>query len=275
MAIKLVRESSNIPNVANVDDVRMIRYAYGGYSGVVKGYGQELSGTTDGAVFTIGSGRVVVQGWEVDIDGAGVSLDFSSFSSGIIYITVYLEVNASLETATVKYIYDSSDYPSISEGDDLTEAPYGTARIPLYKVLRSSSFYITPQFSIIPYATDDEYVCGKARLLSLKRNLVTDRTLPFSGAGFYIIEWARPDSPHEIKSCLAYIESIVTASYFSPYIFDSYLESGNIRYHTVSVGYNGRISIEQIDYSQDGVYVSGADVTVAFDIHVTKIGEVS
>ena len=37
MAIRLIRENSDTPNITNKDDARMIRYAYGGQNGYVKG----------------------------------------------------------------------------------------------------------------------------------------------------------------------------------------------------------------------------------------------
>ena len=137
MAIKLLRESSETPNISNKDDVKMARYAYGGYDGIVQKYGEQLAHSVSGSSLHIGSGRVVVDGWEVDIDGAGVDLNFSHMSSGVYYYTVYLEVNAELETVEVKTLYDTAEYPTVDEGDDLTEAQSGTARLTLYTFLIS------------------------------------------------------------------------------------------------------------------------------------------
>ena len=134
MAIRLLRESSEAPNITNKDDVRMIRYAYGGYNGVVQKYGEELAGSASGGTFRIGSGRVVLHGWEVEVDGAGWVLDLSSMSSGIYYYTVYLEVNAELETVEIRYLYDTAQHPVISPGDDLTEVQSGTSRLELFNI---------------------------------------------------------------------------------------------------------------------------------------------
>ena len=132
MAIKLLRESSDTPNISNKDDVRMIRYAYGGYNGVIQKYGEEFSYTSGSSYFRIKSGRAVVDGWEVDIDGAGVQLTLENSSSRR-YYTVYLEVNAELETAEIKFLYDTATHPTITHGDDLTEIQSGIARIILYQ----------------------------------------------------------------------------------------------------------------------------------------------
>lgn len=63
MPVRLIRENSDTPNITNRDDARMIRYAYGGQNGFVKGRGTELSHTVNGNVFTINSGLINLQGW--------------------------------------------------------------------------------------------------------------------------------------------------------------------------------------------------------------------
>ena len=153
MAIRLLRESSETPNITNKDDVRMIRYAYGGYNGVVQKYGEELAGSASGGTFRIGSGRVVLHGWEVEVEGDGWTLDLSSISSGAYYYTVYLEVNAELETAEIKYLYDTAQHPTIDPGDNLTEASSGTARLELYHFTVSYGTIsdVTRVCVIIPY----------------------------------------------------------------------------------------------------------------------------
>lgn len=135
MALRLIRQQSDTPNVTNKDDVRMIRYAYGNYNGVVKGFGSELESTYDNAIrkFRIGSGRVVLHGWEVDIDEGGWEMTLS-LPSGTQYYTVYLEVNALTETAKIKTVYNSyASYPEPDLGDDLTQIPTGTARLILFQ----------------------------------------------------------------------------------------------------------------------------------------------
>ena len=132
MSVRLVRESSTTPNIANKDDARMVRYAYGGYDGIVKSYGQELLYNYSNGIFKVGSGRVVLQGWEVDIDASGWTLNLQSVT-GTRYYTVYLEVNLVTEKAELKSQYSNSDYPAIEPGDDLTNAPNGIANLVLYQ----------------------------------------------------------------------------------------------------------------------------------------------
>lgn len=154
MGIRLVRESSEAPNITNRDDVRMIRYAYGGANGVVSGYGDMLTAKGEGTgTLTIGSGRFVLYGWEVDFDGSGWSIDVSSMNSAVYYYSVYLEINAEVETATVKTLYGVKDYPEISSGDDLTKIPNGTACFLLYKVFVQNGTVkeAVSQFGEIPY----------------------------------------------------------------------------------------------------------------------------
>ena len=157
MALRLVRQSSDTPNITNKDDVKMVRYAYGGFDGVVKNFGQELAATEPVyGVFRIESGRVVLQGWEVDIDEGGWETTLFLPPTNIYYL-FYLEINALLETAEIKSIYGLSMYPEISAGDDLTEVPNGVARLPLFKFTLESRVVTDFQrlVKVIPYAKDE------------------------------------------------------------------------------------------------------------------------
>ena len=155
--INLVRQSSDTPNIINKDDVRMIRYAYGGYNGVVKDFGSELAFSYDNALkkFKIGSGRVVLHGWEVDIDEAGFEDNFASYlAQSSVYYTVYLEVNAFVETAEIKSRYSvSQKYPTVDPGDDLTSTPNGIARLELYnfEISEGSIIAFEPRVQKIAY----------------------------------------------------------------------------------------------------------------------------
>ena len=64
---RLIRANSETPNVANNDDFRLLRYATGGYDGVVKNYGNECSYTVGGSNFKINSGVIVYQGVDTEI----------------------------------------------------------------------------------------------------------------------------------------------------------------------------------------------------------------
>ena len=132
MAIKMVREPSEAPNISNIDDIIPFRYAYGGQNGFVIGKGTEISNTVSGLNFTVNSGRLVLQGVECDIDATGVTITIDNIATKR-YYTIYLEVNLGLNTATIKSEYDTATYPTIDAGDDLTENSTGIARLPLYK----------------------------------------------------------------------------------------------------------------------------------------------
>lgn len=128
----MIRENSNTPNVTNMDDVRMVRYAYGGYNGFVKGKGRELACEANGNTLTINSGVIVIHGWEVEIDSNGWSMQVSVSDATTRYFTIYCEVNLSMGgTASIKSISDTANYPTVSAGDDLTKNTNGIARITL------------------------------------------------------------------------------------------------------------------------------------------------
>lgn len=132
MAIKMVREPSETPNINNIDDIIPMRYAYGGQNGYVIGKGTEISNSVNGLNFTVNSGRLVLQGVECDIDASGVTVSIDNIATKR-YYTIYLEVNLGLNTATIKSEYDTATYPTIDSGDDLTENSTGIARLPLYQ----------------------------------------------------------------------------------------------------------------------------------------------
>lgn len=134
MGVRLIRENSDTPNVTNKDDARMVRYAYGGQNGYVQKYGRELDYIPSGNIFTIGSGMAVLQGWEVVIDSNGWQLELSTSDVTKRYYLVYLEVNLTLGgSAEIKSKTDQFDYPTIEEGDDLTENLNGIAYLELYR----------------------------------------------------------------------------------------------------------------------------------------------
>ena len=134
MGVRLIRENSDTPNVTNKDDARMVRYAYGGQNGYAQKYGRELDYIPNGNIFTIGSGMAVLQGWEVVVDSNGWQLELSTSDVTKRYYLVYLEVNLTLGgSAEIKSKTDELDYPTIEEGDDLTENLNGIAYLELYR----------------------------------------------------------------------------------------------------------------------------------------------
>lgn len=152
MSVRLLRESSDTPNISNKEDVRMVQYAYGRYDGVLSEYKSECGYAydTSNGTFTIKGGRLVFHGWEVELDSQGWSMQISSGT----YYLVYLEVDLTAETAKIKSVYAQGDYPEVNSGDNLDEYEYGIARMPLYKVrydrLGSSAGTVERLFERIP-----------------------------------------------------------------------------------------------------------------------------
>ena len=152
MALRLVRETSETPNITNKDDTIMTRYAYGGYNGVVKAYGSECEYIAENGFFKVLDGRIVVDGWEIDVDGAGYNLNLSTVS-GIQYHSVYAEVTVATENVKIDSTYLQGAYPEIEKGDDLTNAPNGTARLLLYNVKVENGVIteVIKKFNLVPY----------------------------------------------------------------------------------------------------------------------------
>lgn len=132
MAIKMVREPSDTPNINNVDDIIPIRYAYNYQDGYVVGKGQEISYSINGTNFIINSGRLVLQGVECDVDANGVTISVDNIATMRGYI-VYLQVNLATNEVSINSEYNIGQYPTFDEGDDLTENSSGTARMLLYR----------------------------------------------------------------------------------------------------------------------------------------------
>lgn len=152
MGLRLIRQSSDEPNVSNTDDARMVRYAYGGEDGVVKNYGTELAATVNGSVLKIGSGCVVLHGWEVIIDANGQDVAVDNIAT-LHYYSVYLEINMATESYGIKSVYDTAGYPDVDVGDDLTAQATGTARLLLYRFTAQNGVIenVTAKFGAIEY----------------------------------------------------------------------------------------------------------------------------
>ena len=131
MAVKMVREPNETPNISNIDDIIPMRYAYGNQSGYVINKGNQVSYTVNGLNFTINSGRLVLQGVECDIDASGVTVTIDNIATKR-YYTVYLQVNLGINTATVLATYDTTTYPNPPASDDLTANSTGVAYLILY-----------------------------------------------------------------------------------------------------------------------------------------------
>lgn len=131
MAVKMVREPSEIPSISNVDDFVGLRYAYGNQDGFVINKLNECSYKVIGNTFKVNSGRLVLQGVETDIDANGSSIIIDSIATKRFY-SVYLEVNLERMTSLIKSSYDTAGYPTIEKGDDLTKVTNGIAKMLLY-----------------------------------------------------------------------------------------------------------------------------------------------
>ena len=131
MAIEMVRVPSETPNISNTDDFVGLRYAYGNQNGYVINKGLECSFTPLSVKFRINSGRLVLQGVEVDIDANGVEVAIDNVANTQ-YHTVYLQVDLSTNEAKILTMSDTSTYPIIESGDDLTQDTTGIAKMELY-----------------------------------------------------------------------------------------------------------------------------------------------
>ncbi len=132
MGIKMVRTPSDTPNINNTDDFIGLRYAYRNNNGYILNKGNECSYTINGSKFKINSGRIVIQGIECDIDANGVEIDVDNVAITR-YYSIYLQVNLALNEIKIQSIYDTSTYPVIDAGDDLTLNTTGTARLELFQ----------------------------------------------------------------------------------------------------------------------------------------------
>ena len=155
MAIKMVREPSETPNISNVDDFVGLRYAYGNQDGYIINKLNECSFEIIGNTFKINSGRIVLQGIETDIDANGVSITIDNIATKRFY-SVYLEVNLEIMTSSIKSSYDTAGYPIIDKGDDLTKVTNGIARMLLYTFDVSNAIITNVQkrFHDIKYSED-------------------------------------------------------------------------------------------------------------------------
>lgn len=138
MAISMVRQPSETPNVTNIDDIIPFRYAYGDQNGYVIGKGQELSYTINGRDFRVNSGRVVLSGVESDVDANGVTFTIDNASETRYYV-VYYQVNLATNTTNILLSnFSTTGYPIIDIGEDLTVNPSGIARMELYRFTTSN-----------------------------------------------------------------------------------------------------------------------------------------
>lgn len=136
MAVVMVRQPSETPNITNIDDIIGLRYTYANQNGYVIGRGAIGTGvdaeayTINGNNFIINSGRLVIQGVEVDIKNEHqLVIDINSTKR---YYAVYLEVNLATNTSNIFVGVDDVGTPTIDLGEDLTANSVGVARMVLF-----------------------------------------------------------------------------------------------------------------------------------------------
>lgn len=174
MAIRLVREPSDTPNINNTDDFVGLRYAYGDNNGYIKGRGNECDYEINGLNFTIKSGRLVIDGVEVDIPSGGETITVTSSGVESRYV-VYLEINLATNTAEIKTTYSTSlVYPTVDAGDDLTENTTGTARLPLYR-FRKEKINVINLSTLKKLIKDIPYSGAALRGYDLSKGTVEER----------------------------------------------------------------------------------------------------
>lgn len=225
MAITMVREPSETPNINNVDDFAGLRYAYYGKNGCVKDFGNECSSTTNGNIFHINSGRLVLQGVECDIDANGVDITIDTVSATRYYV-VYLQVNLNNDQVSILSTYSTSAYPTVSAGDDLTANNVGTARLPLYKfeATNGSIANVVKMVTTIPYLLQDyDFTNGtvEARFADIDERLTR---LGFRQGSISVTSlWVQDVTVNEIKRQGNYVIVNFSASSVS-YFTTSYRE---------------------------------------------------
>lgn len=193
--IRLIRKSSDTPNVSNLDDCRHIRYAYGGANGYVKSYGSECGYNVESGKFVVGSAVLALQGWEAEIDANGVEISIPSGVSTTLYWNVIFEVNLANETTRIYGEYTQNSYPEFTPGDDLTQVTSGTAKLLLYQFTSTSGIVsnIQKKVNAILYSEDrlqdviDDVNVAKLDIVDIERRL---DELGFKQGSFEILSGA-------------------------------------------------------------------------------------
>lgn len=151
MGIEIVRTPSETPNITNVDDIIPMRYAYGNQDGYVIGRGTEVDGTYENGTFTVGAGRIVVQGVEIDINANGATTTLDN-GTGNRYYHVYLQVNLNSNVVGLVNYYSDSSYDDIEEPhtDNPNLVDGGTAYLLLYSIKLNGSTQVEKNKLILP-----------------------------------------------------------------------------------------------------------------------------
>lgn len=135
MSIRLIRTESETPNIQNSEDIRALKYSTCGMNGIVKNYLNEVGYEISGNTFKVKTGEIIIDGWQVDIEGSGEEIEIDS-TGELRYCSIYIEVNLSIsdkKSASIKTTYSTVEYPDIAKGDDISVNKSGIARLELYR----------------------------------------------------------------------------------------------------------------------------------------------
>lgn len=171
MGIKIVRTPSETPNITNVDDIIPFRYAYGNQNGYVIGRGSQLDGSYESGEFTVGSGRAVIQGVEVDIDANGISTTLDT-ASETRYFKIYLKVNLANEVTELESYYSTVSYDEITDPTSGDLISGGNAYLLLYTLQLNG----TAQVNIEKKVKQIEYNIGENSRLLWSGNVFVNTT---------------------------------------------------------------------------------------------------
>lgn len=155
-------ERRNMPDGADVAEYRvpieadadLFRYATYGLDGIIKGFGDEFSWHVTGSNFEIGSGKAAING-RTAITNTTKTFNVGTSSTNYFWV-IYIEINMSIaseEKAELVAAYQTGVYPVITNGEDLTNNPFGVARRELYRFQAASGTlsYIQKTLNVLEY----------------------------------------------------------------------------------------------------------------------------
>ncbi len=133
MGFRIIRQTSDTPNVNNIDDIVPMRYAYGNQNGYIIDIGTELKATYENGTFTVQSGRVVIEGAEIHIDANGLS---TRLDTGLEtrYFEIYFKFNLDSEVAELESYYSTTSYDDILKPQSKSVISGETAYLLLYRL---------------------------------------------------------------------------------------------------------------------------------------------
>lgn len=120
MAITILRKTAGLHKLVNLVENAAVYHAYGGENGIVSGYADELKITLEEEnLVHISRGRVIFQGWEVDIDECRILLDDVTPGFG----GILLHIETGNQTAELLQYRNPAAPPALSSGNLLANTP--------------------------------------------------------------------------------------------------------------------------------------------------------